>query len=263
VHFPVDVPIGPLRLHPHVVFETLAYCIGFRIYLDKRRRQGDVIGDGPRWSIIAAAIAGAAIGSKVLYWFEDPIGTWQHLHDPVFLLQGKTIVGALIGGLIGVEATKLVLGVRAATGDLFAVPLAVGMSIGRVGCFLTGLSDRTYGVETTLPWGIDFGDHVIRHPTQLYEAFFLVVLAIALAAFTRRPHANGDVFKLFMVSYFAFRLLVDFLKPAARFAALSAIQWAAAGGLTYYAIYYARALRRWRDQVPGMTVEKVSTHGHA
>ena len=66
-----------------------------------------------------------------------------------------------------------------------------------------------------------------------------------------------------MVSYFAFRLLVDFLKPAARFAALSAIQWAAAGGLIYYAIYYARARQRWRGQALAMTVEKVSPHGHA
>jgi phosphatidylglycerol---prolipoprotein diacylglyceryl transferase len=152
VQFPVYIPFGPLRLHPHVVFEALAYFIGFRIYLRQRRRRGDVIADGTRWSIIAAAIAGAAIGSKVLYWFEDPVGTWQHLRDPVFLLQGKTIVGALIGGLIGVEATKFVLGVRESTGDLFAVPLAIGAALGRIGCFLTGLSDRTYGVQTNLPW---------------------------------------------------------------------------------------------------------------
>jgi phosphatidylglycerol---prolipoprotein diacylglyceryl transferase len=263
VQFPVYIPFGPLRLHPHLVFEALAYFIGFRIYLRQRRRRGDVIADGTRWSIIAAAIAGAAIGSKVLYWFEDPVGTWQHLRDPVFLLQGKTIVGALIGGLIGVEATKFVLGVRESTGDLFAVPLAIGAALGRIGCFLTGLSDRTYGVQTNLPWGVDFGDHVFRHPTQLYEALFLALLAVALVAFARRPHANGDVFKLFMVGYLAFRLLVDFLKPEARFGGLSAIQWAAVVGLIYYAICYARAVRRWRDAAFGTALDKVNTHGHA
>jgi phosphatidylglycerol:prolipoprotein diacylglycerol transferase len=241
VQFPVYIVIGPLRLHPHLVFETLAYFIGFQLYLWQRRRQGDRIADGTRWSVIAAAIAGAAIGSKVLYWFEDPAATLQHLTDPVFLLQGKTIVGGLIGGLIGVEATKWVLGVRESTGDLFAVPLAVGAAIGRIGCFLTGLSDQTYGVQTTLPWGVDFGDGVLRHPTQLYEAVFLIALAVVLASLLRRPHANGDVFKLFMVSYAAFRLLIEFLKPEVSLGGLSAIQWTAVALL----VYYARDMRRW------------------
>ena len=69
VQFPVYIPLGPLRLHPHLVFETLGYFVGFRVYLWMRRRRGDVIADGTRWSIIAAAILGAAIGSKLLFWF--------------------------------------------------------------------------------------------------------------------------------------------------------------------------------------------------
>ncbi len=258
VQFPVYIPVGPLRLHPHAVFETLAYFIGFRTYLRLRHRRGDVIADGTRWSIVAAAIAGAALGSKILYWFEDPVATWQHLGDPIFLLQGKTIVGALAGGLIAVEATKKALGIREATGDLFAVPLAVGMAIGRVGCFLTGLSDHTYGVATALPWGVDFGDGVPRHPTQVYEAIFLVCLAVALSRVGRRPHVNGDAFKLFMVGYLAFRFLVDFLKPATSLGGLSAIQWTAVIVL----IGYARTIRRWYGEAAGLAPGR-TTHGHA
>ena len=254
VQFPVYIPLGPLRLHPHAVFETLAYAIGFRIYLRLRRRQGDVIADGTRWSIVAAAIAGAAMGSKVLYWFEDPAATWQHLTDPVFLLQGKTIVGGLVGGLIAVEATKLAVGVREATGDLFAVPLALGAAIGRIGCFLTGLSDHTYGNPSALPWAVDFGDGVSRHPTQLYEALFLVVLAVALSQFARRPHVNGDVFKLFMTGYLGFRLIVDAVKPDPAFLGLSSIQWMAAAVLIYYAFVL---WRRWHTAPAG--IDLVST----
>jgi phosphatidylglycerol:prolipoprotein diacylglycerol transferase len=240
MHFPVYVPLGPLRLHPHLVFETLGYFVGFRVYLWMRRRRGDVIADGTRWSIIAAAILGAAIGSKLLFWFENPALTWQHLGDPAFLLAGKTIVGGLAGGLIGVEATKYVLGVRESTGDLFAAPLAIGAAIGRIGCFLTGLSDQTYGIATTLPWGVDFGDGVARHPTQLYEVLFLAALAVLLLRLARRPHTNGDLFKLFMVGYLGFRLAIDFLKPEPSFGGLSSIQWVALAILLYYARDIAR-----------------------
>ena len=214
ISFPVY--LGPWHVHPHVVFETLAYFVGFRLYLWLRRRRGDVITDSTRWSVIAAAIAGAALGSKLLFWLEDPGQTWQHLGDLSFLLAGKTIVGGLAGGLIGVELTKKALGVRESTGDLFAVPLAIGAAIGRIGCFLTCLSDQTYGIATTLPWGVDFGDGIPRHPTQVYEAVFLALLAIVLWRLARRPHTNGDIFKLFMVSYLACRMLIDFLKPEAR-----------------------------------------------
>jgi phosphatidylglycerol:prolipoprotein diacylglycerol transferase len=259
VQFPVYIVVGSVRLHPHFVFEALAYFIGFRAYLWLRQRRGDVIADGARWSIVAAAIAGAAVGSKVLYWFEDPVATWQHLRDPVFLLQGKTLVGGLLGGLIAVEATKRVLGVRESTGDLFAVPLAIGIAIGRIGCFLTGVSDATAGVETTLPWGVDFGDGVWRHPTQLYEALFMASLAGALVILARRPRPNGDLFKAFMVAYLAFRLIVDFLKPEAQLGGLSAIQWAAVAAL----IYYGPTVRRWASTSLAPGLNKVNTHGHA
>ena len=38
--FPVYVPIGPWQVHPHLLFETLSYFIGFRVYLALRRRAG-------------------------------------------------------------------------------------------------------------------------------------------------------------------------------------------------------------------------------
>ena len=86
-------------------------------------------------------------------------------------------VGGLIGGLIAVEWTKRWLRVTIPTGDLLVVPLVAGIAIGRIGCFLTGLADRTYGLATGLPWGVDFGDGVLRHPTQIYEIVFLTGLA--------------------------------------------------------------------------------------
>jgi phosphatidylglycerol---prolipoprotein diacylglyceryl transferase len=251
--FPYYLRIGSLRLHPHLVFETLAYLVAFRVYIWLRRQRGDELADLNRGWIIAAAAVGAAIGSKVLYWIEDPALTLAHWHNPAFLLGGKTIVGALIGGLIGVEYMKKRLLIVSRTGDLFAVPLCVGIAIGRVGCFLTGIEDHTAGVATLLPWGVNFGDGVLRHPTQLYESAFALLLGIFLWRWSKRPHIEGDIFKAFMVSYFGFRLACDFLKPDIRvIGGLSSIQCACIAMLCYYAgdiVRWFRTIKAGKENI--------------
>jgi prolipoprotein diacylglyceryltransferase len=171
----------------------LSYVVAFAVYLRLRRYFGDPVAIPLRWAAVAAAVAGAALGSKLLFWLEDPRLTLQNLHNPAYLIGGKTIVGALIGGLITVELMKRYIGLRTSTGDLYAIPLAVGIAIGRVGCFLTGLSDNTYGISTNLPCGIDFGDGIRRHPTQLYEIAFLVTLIPALYKVLKRIVIQSEV----------------------------------------------------------------------
>jgi prolipoprotein diacylglyceryltransferase len=241
-----------------VLFEMLAYLIGFQIYLRLRRRFGDRIATPVRWAVVAAAVAGAAVGSKVLFLLEDPRLTWHNLNDPGYLMGGKTIVGALVFGLIAVEVMKRYIGLTQATGDLYAIPLALGITIGRVGCFLTGLTDNTYGIATGLPWGVDFGDGVRRHPTQIYEVIFLVGLIPVLYRILRSLSGQlgnqlasparlqpGDAFRLFMVSYLTFRLLCDFIKPYPRvFFGLGTIQWACILCL----LYYSRDILRWTEK---------------
>jgi phosphatidylglycerol---prolipoprotein diacylglyceryl transferase len=161
---------------------------------------------------------------------------WQDWRSWLLLfLQGKTVVGAMLGGLIGVELTKKWIGLTQSTGDVFVYPLIVGTAIGRMGCFLTGLSDRTYGTPTTLPWGVDFGDGIARHPTQLYEIIFLLTLMMALKFISRYKLQSGDLFKCYMMAYLLFRLWIDFIKPDFHpWLGLSAIQIACLLGLIYY-----------------------------
>jgi prolipoprotein diacylglyceryltransferase len=135
---------------------------------------------------------------------------------------------------------KTRLGVVVATGDLLALPLTLGIAIGRVGCFLTGLADETYGAAATLPWGVDFGDGVPRHPTQLYEIAFLVLLGLVLVMRGHRLAVVGDRFKLFMLAYLTFRVLVDLVKPAVHVGGLSMIQWACVAAIAYYARHAPR-----------------------
>ncbi|HEY6330911.1 MAG TPA: prolipoprotein diacylglyceryl transferase family protein [Blastocatellia bacterium] len=235
LHFPVVFHIGSVQIQAHLIFETLAYVIGYRVYAYLRARQGDTVASDQRLLVIAAAAVGAALGSKVLNWFTDPVQAFHNWNNPYYLMEGKTIIGGLIGGLFAVEIAKRYSGIKRRTGDLFAIPLAAGIAVGRIGCFLAGLEDGTYGNHTTLPWGVDFGDGIARHPTQIYEIIALAALALLLIRLSRRPHREGDVFKAFMVGYFGFRLAVDYIKPGVFFLGLTALQWACAGMLVYYA----------------------------
>lgn len=236
--FPVYFELGPLRLHPHLVMEAIAYAVGLYISLFRRLKSDapDVVLPSQRTSISVGALAGALIGAKLLVMAQHIDVLTQDWRLFLWLmLQGKTIVGALLGGLIGVELTKKWIGVSRSTGDSFVFSVLWGTAIGRVGCFLTGLSDRTYGIVTSLPWGVDFGDGIARHPTQLYEIIFLGLLFFALRGCDRWPRREGDLFKIYMIAYLSFRLVIDFIKPEFRpLLGLSAIQIACLGGLLYY-----------------------------
>jgi phosphatidylglycerol---prolipoprotein diacylglyceryl transferase len=212
LQFPVYIHIGSLTIHPHIFFESLAYFISLRLILMNSKK--DTILPEQRTTIIVGGFIGALIGAKLLVLL-------QHFYlfneNPqlflLLILQGKTVVGAILGGLIGVEITKKIIHVTTSTGDLFVYPLILGTAIGRVGCFLTGISDRTYGTATNLPWGVDFGDGIYRHPTQVYEIIFLLMLWGFLNIRSKYAIANGDLFKIYLISYCTFRLLIDFIKP--------------------------------------------------
>jgi phosphatidylglycerol---prolipoprotein diacylglyceryl transferase len=240
VKFPIYVQIGPLSFHPHWVFEALAYSVAFFWFRRSRARFGDVVDERTRWWVIGAAAVGGIVGSRLLAFLENPVPLMQG--DAVSGFGGKTIVGGLIGGLVAVEWMKRRRGVAVPTGDLLVLPLVAGMAIGRIGCFLSGLADGSHGIETRLPWGVDFGDGISRHPTQLYEGGFLLGLGFLLAAVTHRISVVGDLFKLFMLSYMTFRFGLDFIKPAPRIGGISVIQWACLAVIAYYAPHAPRVL---------------------
>ncbi|OFW28110.1 MAG: hypothetical protein A3H97_14440 [Acidobacteria bacterium RIFCSPLOWO2_02_FULL_65_29] len=64
--FPVLIRLGPLTLHPHWVFETLAYTLAAYVYARDRRHRGDVVGTRIRWWVIGAAACAAALSSDTL-----------------------------------------------------------------------------------------------------------------------------------------------------------------------------------------------------
>ncbi len=141
-----------------------------------------------------------------------------------------------MGGLIGVEVIKKIIGEKQSSGDLFTYPLILAIIIGRTGCFLAGIEDHTFGNETKLPWGIDFGDGVLRHPTNLYEIVFLIFLWFSLVLIEKKIKLkSGSRFKLFMVAYLLFRFFIEFIKPDYFFTfGLGMIQLTCLAGMVYY-----------------------------
>jgi prolipoprotein diacylglyceryltransferase len=126
-----------------------------------------------------------------------------------------SIAGALAGSIIAVELWKWVRGVKVSTGGPFVIPLCLGIIVGRWGCLFAGIADQTYGVATSLPWGVDLGDGIARHPVQIYESLSMAVfLAVYWRALLRsRVWATDHGFHVFVLAYAIQRFAWEFLKP--------------------------------------------------
>ncbi|HEY0178920.1 MAG TPA: prolipoprotein diacylglyceryl transferase family protein [Dokdonella sp.] len=126
-----------------------------------------------------------------------------------------SIAGALAGGIVAVELWKRRHRVRRSTGGVFALPIAVGIAIGRLGCLFAGLPDYTYGTPTRLPWAVDLGDRVGRHPVELYESLAMAAFAAAYvhARVRGARWATHHAFHAMVIIYAAQRFAWEFLKP--------------------------------------------------
>ncbi|WP_397364113.1 prolipoprotein diacylglyceryl transferase [Olleya sp. R77988] len=213
MQLPFNLEFFGININIHLVLEYLAFFIAFRYYVFLRRKNTDAINTNNRLSIILGAALGALIGSRLVGFLENPLIEFT-TKNLIQLLNTKTIMGGLFGGLLGVELAKKMIGEKQSSGDLFVFPIILGIFIGRIGCFLSGINEFTYGKETSSFFGMDLGDGLLRHPTSLYELVFLTLLFIILRFINNNYRLkNGELFKVFMLSYFGFRFFIEFLKP--------------------------------------------------
>lgn len=237
ITYPVTFQLAGASIPAHLVFELLAFQVAAVVYYSISRGRQDAIADRTRVVLILAAGLGALAGSRALAWLEH----WEVLFAApswFTFYNTKTIVGAILGATLAIELAKKCVGETRSTGDLYVFPLIAGIIVGRIGCFLTGVADHTAGLPTVLPWAMEQGDGVLRHPTALYEILFLMLLAVALRLNEARlRRRNGLMFLTFLSAYLSFRLGVDFLKPGPTvFLDLSAIQWACVVALLGYCL---------------------------
>jgi len=207
---------------PHLTFEALAVVVG--LVLVWRRRHG------PRspLPVTVMALVGAVLGARGLGLLVDPAETWSLRHQLGGWMQQKTVVGGILGGWLAVELTKHRLGITRSTADRFTDPLLVSMAVGRLGCFFSGVTDRTHGIPSTLPWAMDLGDGVLRHPLALYEVAVLALLAVV----TRLPGIDTPLrWRVFVLGYMSWRFIsAPLAPPAAVIGPLTTLQLAALVG---------------------------------
>lgn len=187
------------------------------------------------------AFCGGMIGAKIPFL----LGDWQGLvSGTAWLDDGKTIVAGLVGGYFGVQLAEWALAIRVDLGDSLAMPLAVGVAVGRLACFSAGCCA---GTVTSLPWGVDFGDGLLRHPAQLYESLFHAAAAVALFQFRRRGILRGRLIRAYFVAYFTFRFATEFIRPEpALWLGLTGYQWASLVLGPFFAVWSCPSCRQPR-----------------
>ena len=222
----------------HLIFDLLAYAVGTFLAVKVFKSKTHLIeSENLRYAYYTIVILGAFFGAFIV----GSINTYISVESETLII-GKSILGSIIGGIIAVETFKKIMHIKGSTGAYFVPSLAIGITIGRVGCFLSGLEDYTYGVETTFMLGYDFGDGLLRHPVQLYESavmvlFFIYVLFIY---FKNRPYFEKYIFYQFILLYAIQRFAWEFLKPYETiFMSLNVFQFFCLG-LVGYALYHLR-----------------------
>ncbi|MEZ5017982.1 MAG: prolipoprotein diacylglyceryl transferase [Flavipsychrobacter sp.] len=240
--YPYSIHIAGQNILLHGIFEFLGVFIAFRYYLYLSRRKDDGINRTNRIWIIIAATFGAVLGARVVGSLELVYELRITANKLAYFWGNKTILGGLLGGMLAVEGMKKLIGEKHSSGDLITFPLILGMIIGRIGCYSAGMFEETYGIPTTLPWGMNLGDGLARHPVTLYEIAFLISMWVLLVQFEKRyVLTEGSRFKIFLMAYCLFRFLLDFIKPGWRYAfGLGTIQIAALTGLLYYIRYIVK-----------------------
>jgi len=259
---PVIFKIGnfPLRWYGTMYIASFAttYLVAkYRIKDEKLPYTEDLVADAIMWAIIGV-ILGGRLGYVLFYGFSDLIQDPIRIISPIAKINGHwkfTGISGMSyhGGISGVAvalwlyARKFKMKYFELT-DLLMVGIPLGFTFGRLGNFING---ELYGRVTESWIGMYFPharDTLLRHPSQLYEAFFEGIIVFLLVfAFRKKSPFYGFLSGLYIVSYGFFRFFIEFFRqPDAHLGfvlgpfsmgQLLCLAMIAAGGLVWYLGY--------------------------
>ncbi len=162
---------------------------------------------------LGAMLLGALAGSKLVFALTYPSikAVEPDPNDLLFWLAGDSIAGAVVGGRVGIWLAARDRGRLLA--DRLVPAAAAAIMLLECGGFFWALRDHTYGIATSMPWAVDFGDGIGRHPVMLYEAAYLMLALWADRRLVGAGLADGSRATLFVLGYCSMRVLAGFLKP--------------------------------------------------
>jgi phosphatidylglycerol---prolipoprotein diacylglyceryl transferase len=176
------------------------------------------------YELQAITLVSAILGAKFVFLFGEygwpfrPVADWSDV-----LYSGRSIVGALIFGLLGAEIAKPLVRYSLPPNDRFAAILPFTFAIGRVGCLISGCCR---GTPTNSPLAIVYSDGIPRHPVQAYEILFHVLAGCIGILLVKKKLFRGCVFSLYLIAYGAFRLVTEAIRETPQsFGPLTSYQW--------------------------------------
>jgi phosphatidylglycerol:prolipoprotein diacylglycerol transferase len=216
---PIAFSVGGLAIRWYGLMAALAVAVAFLLVRRAARRAGlsdALVADGALWVGIAAVIGGRAL---YLIQNELPELAVHPLHALAIWHGGLSFYGGLVGGFVALWLFTRRRGLAfGGIADLAAPAAAAGQAVGHLGCFIGGDS---YGLPTALPWAITYTNQgamaplgVPLHPTQLYEAAALAVLAIALVSLRPRVErfGPGALAAAYLIGLAAIRFVLFFYR---------------------------------------------------
>ena len=224
---PVIFSIGSFSLQYYGLMYLVAFAVVYflassrlgketRFKLDSEKLQELMV------SMILGVIIGARLGYVLFYNFS------YYMHNPLEIvlpfdisdgfrftgIAGMSFHGGLLGVLLGTwyfsRRNKIhFLDVT----DLIAPCVPLGYTFGRIGNFINGelfgrTTERSIGMYFPQAPGID-----LRHPSQLYEAFFEgIVLFLILWFVRKRIKTPGAILPLYLMGYGLFRFFIEYTR---------------------------------------------------
>lgn len=220
--FLFDLDIAGVHLKPptYGVLLAIAFSAGYFEALRRSKPMG--LEAKHVENIFLLVVLSSVIGARMFHvLFEDPSYYWQHPTEIIAIWNGGyTLYGALILSLVcGVIYTRLTKINYLAYADLAATSVALGIGIGRLGCFFAGCC---WGAPTKMPWGVTFSHpesftdvhlkHIPLHPTQIYESIGCFLIYGYISWLAKRHRYQGQLIFHFLIAYSFLRYLVEIFR---------------------------------------------------
>src|SRR5215212_2550803 len=208
-----EIHLGALTLQTFGIAFALAFVASGSLFARRLYELGKPVD----WAYegIFAALIGGLVGSRLDYIVQN----WDQVSGDVFgnVFSGSGLVffGGLIGGAVGVLIWARWRGFVGWTLlDSAAAPIAIGYTVGRIGCQVSG--DGDYGEPSDLPWAMSYPDGTVPttqevHPTPVYETFTMGLVTLLLWNRGDRL-APGVLFGLYLILAGLERFLVEFIR---------------------------------------------------